>query len=93
VIFISLAPADRSRFAALSERLVGQPRPRDQLAIVVGGQVVAHPVVTGVRPADTASLRHHLRRPGGDSDPGSAGRLMSLYGIPPRLARGRAGNG
>jgi hypothetical protein len=48
VIFISLAPADRHRFAALSEKLVGLPAPRDQIAIVVGGQVIAHPVVTGV---------------------------------------------
>jgi hypothetical protein len=48
VIFISLAPADRHRFAALSEELVGLPAPHDQIAIVVGGQVIAHPAVTGV---------------------------------------------
>jgi preprotein translocase subunit SecD len=48
VLIISLAPADRHRFAALSEKLVGLPRPRDQVAIIVGGRVIAHPAVTGV---------------------------------------------
>ena len=49
VLIISLAPADRHRFAALSQKLVGQPAPRDQIAIVAGGHVIAHPAVTGVR--------------------------------------------
>jgi preprotein translocase subunit SecD len=48
VLFIDLAPADRHRFAALSRKLVGLPAPRDQIAIVVGGHVIAHPAVTGV---------------------------------------------
>lgn len=72
-VIISLAPADRHRFAALSEKLVGLPAPRDQIAIVAGGQVIAHPVVTGVATsgiiqisgitsrAQAVALRHDLR--------------------------------
>lgn len=40
-----LTPADGNRFATLTGRLAGQPSPRDQLAIIIGGRVIAHPVV------------------------------------------------
>jgi preprotein translocase subunit SecD len=41
----TLTPADTGRFAALTSRLSGLPSPRDQLAIIIGGRVVAHPAV------------------------------------------------
>jgi hypothetical protein len=46
-LYISLAPADQHRFAALTEKVAVLPAPRDQIAIIVGGQVIAHPAVTG----------------------------------------------
>jgi hypothetical protein len=42
-----LTPADGNRFAALTGPLVGQPSPRDELATIIGGRVIAHPVVVG----------------------------------------------
>lgn len=38
-------PADARQFAALTGKLAGQPTPRCQLAIIIGGRVVADPVV------------------------------------------------
>jgi hypothetical protein len=40
-----LAPADRGPFTALTGKLLGLPSPRDQLAIIIGGRVVADPAV------------------------------------------------
>jgi hypothetical protein len=40
-----LSPADMGQFTALTGKLVGLPSPRDQLAIIIGGRVVAHPAV------------------------------------------------
>jgi len=40
-----LTPADMGPFTALTGKLVGLPSPRDQLAIIIGGRVVAHPAV------------------------------------------------
>jgi hypothetical protein len=40
-----LTPADMGPFTALTVRLLGLPSPRDQLAIIIGGRVVAHPAV------------------------------------------------
>lgn len=40
-----LTSADMGRFTALTGKLVGLPSPRDQLAIIIGGRVVAHPAV------------------------------------------------
>jgi hypothetical protein len=44
-LVIRLTPADRGRFAALTGKLAGLPSPRCQLAIIIGGVVVSHPVV------------------------------------------------
>jgi hypothetical protein len=38
-------PADTGPFAALTGKLAGLPSPRDHLAIIISGRVVAHPVV------------------------------------------------
>jgi hypothetical protein len=46
VLEIRLTGADIGRLAALTRKLVGLPRPRDQLAIIVGGIVFSHPAVT-----------------------------------------------
>jgi hypothetical protein len=40
-----LSPADMGPLTALTGKLVGLPSPRDQLAIIIGGRVVAHPAV------------------------------------------------
>ncbi|HEY2131195.1 MAG TPA: hypothetical protein VGH77_28840 [Streptosporangiaceae bacterium] len=45
VINIHFNPADTSRFAALTRKLADQPDPRCQLAIIVSGRVIAHPMV------------------------------------------------
>ena len=44
-VTIQLTPADRNRFAALTRNVTGLPRPRDQLAIIVGGRLLAAPFV------------------------------------------------
>jgi SecDF, P1 head subdomain len=44
-LMIRFTKTDASRFTALTRRLAGQPSPRCQLAIVVGGRVMAAPVV------------------------------------------------
>jgi hypothetical protein len=45
-VTVLLRPAEAGRFAALTRTLAGQPAPRDLLAIVVDGRVVADPKVT-----------------------------------------------
>ena len=52
----SLTPADTGPFAALTRELAGLPSPRDQLAIIVGGQVIAHPVVLSQMPRDQIQI-------------------------------------
>jgi hypothetical protein len=47
VVSLVLTPAQRGPFAALTRRLSGLRSPRDQLAVIVGGRVVAHPAVVG----------------------------------------------
>lgn len=42
---IRFTTADASRFAALTRKLFGQPTPRCQLAVIVGGRVVSSPIV------------------------------------------------
>jgi hypothetical protein len=44
VVIIRLMPADRARFGALTQKLTGLPTPRCQVAIIVGGRVIAAPV-------------------------------------------------
>jgi hypothetical protein len=46
-VTIQLTPADRSRFAALTRKVTGLPRPRNQLAIIVGGRLIAAPTIEG----------------------------------------------
>lgn len=45
VLVIQLKPANAGSFYALTRKLVGLPSPRDELALIVGGHVIAHPVV------------------------------------------------
>jgi hypothetical protein len=45
VLNIRLTPAERLPFEALTGKLAGLTSPRDQLAIIISGHVVAHPVV------------------------------------------------
>lgn len=45
VLTFTLTPADTSPLAALTRELAGLPSPRNQLAIVISGQVIAHPAV------------------------------------------------
>ena len=47
VLELDLTPAQTSRFAALTGQLSGLPRPRDQLAAILGGRVIDHPEVHG----------------------------------------------
>jgi hypothetical protein len=44
---IVLTPAQTGPFAALTRQLSGLRSPRDQLAVIVGGRVIAHPAVVG----------------------------------------------
>jgi hypothetical protein len=41
----SLTPADTGPLEALTRELAGLPSPRNQLAIIISGHVIAHPVV------------------------------------------------
>lgn len=45
VLTFRLTPADTGPLAALTRGLAGLPSPRDQLAIVISGHVIAHPAV------------------------------------------------
>jgi SecDF, P1 head subdomain len=45
VLNIRFTTADAGRFAALTRKLFGQPTPRCQLAIIVGGRVISSPTV------------------------------------------------
>jgi hypothetical protein len=46
-VIVHLMPADSARFAALAQRLTGLPTPRCQVAIIVGGRVIAAPIAEG----------------------------------------------
>jgi hypothetical protein len=58
-----LSPADMGLFTALTGKLVGLPSPRDQLAIIIGGRVVAHPAVAAEVHGDVeiAGLASHAQ--------------------------------
>jgi hypothetical protein len=43
-------------FAALTLRLSGLPSPRDQLAVIIDGRVIAHPAVQAAIPGGTAQI-------------------------------------
>jgi len=47
VLYLALTPAQTRPFAALTRKVSGLPSPRDQLAIIVGGRVIANPAVQG----------------------------------------------
>jgi hypothetical protein len=47
VLSLVLTPAQTGPFTALTRRLSGLRSPRDQLAVIVGGRVIAHPAVVG----------------------------------------------
>ena len=44
---IVLSPAQTGPFAALTRKLSGLPSPRDQLAVIIDGRVIADPAVQG----------------------------------------------
>jgi SecDF, P1 head subdomain len=56
VLNVRFRPADASRFAALTRKLVDQPTPRCQLAIIIGGRVIAAPVVEAPITAGQAQI-------------------------------------
>jgi hypothetical protein len=45
VVTIQLTHADRSRFAALTRELFRLPRPRNQLAVIISGHLIAAPTI------------------------------------------------
>ena len=45
VLSLVLTPAQTGPFTALTRQLSGLPSPRDQLAAIIGGRVIAHPAV------------------------------------------------
>jgi hypothetical protein len=57
-LFFTLIPADRGPFAALTGNLVPLPAPRDHMAIIINGRVLADPTVQGQiqRAAEIACL-------------------------------------
>jgi hypothetical protein len=56
VLNIRFTTADTSRFAALTGKLLGQPTPRCQLAIIVGGRVISSPTVEAPMTAGQAQI-------------------------------------
>ncbi|HEY5354517.1 MAG TPA: hypothetical protein VIK57_18875 [Streptosporangiaceae bacterium] len=48
VLTFSLTPADTGPLAALTSELASLPSPRDQLAIIISGRVIAHPVISPI---------------------------------------------
>lgn len=56
VLNIRFTTADASRFAALTRKLVGQPTPRCQLAVIVGGRVISSPTVEAPITAGQAQI-------------------------------------
>jgi hypothetical protein len=53
---IVLPPAQTSPWAALTRQLSGLPSPRDQLAIIIDGRVIADPAVQGPITGGTAEI-------------------------------------
>jgi hypothetical protein len=45
LLVIRFNPGDAARFAALTRELAGQPTPRCQLAVIIGGRVISSPTV------------------------------------------------
>ncbi len=53
---IGFTRAETGPFAALTLRLSGLPSPRDQLAVIIDGRVIAHPAVQAAIPGGTAQI-------------------------------------
>ena len=53
---IVLSPAQTGPWAALTRKLPGLPSPRDQLAIIIDGRVIADPAVQGPITGGTAEI-------------------------------------
>ena len=47
LLAIRLAPADSRHFATLTRELARMHSPRNGLAMIIGGHILAHPVVIG----------------------------------------------
>jgi hypothetical protein len=62
-IDIRLTPADARRFATLTRELARQPIPRNQLAIVTNGYVLADPTVMGAITAGQAAIPGFVSKP------------------------------
>jgi SecD-like export protein len=62
-IDIRLTPADARRFATLTRTVAGQPSPRNQLAIVTNGHVLADPVVMAAITVGQAAIPGFATRP------------------------------
>ena len=53
---IVLTPAQTGTFAALTRQVSGLPSPRDQVAIIIDGRVIADPVVQSAIPGGKAQI-------------------------------------
>ncbi len=53
---IVLTPAQTGPFAALTRQVTGLPSPRDQVAIIIDGRVIADPVVQSAIPGGNAQI-------------------------------------
>ena len=62
-IDISMTPADARRFATLTRELAGQHSPRNRLAIVTNGYVLADPVVMAAITTGQAAIPGFPTRP------------------------------
>jgi SecD-like export protein len=62
-IDIRMTPADARRFATLTRELAGQHSPRNRLAIVTNGYVLADPVVMAAITAGQAAIPGFATRP------------------------------
>ena len=56
VLEIGFTPAQTGPFAALTRKLSGLPSPRDQLAVIIDGRVIADPAVQGPITGGTAEI-------------------------------------
>jgi preprotein translocase subunit SecD len=62
-IDIRLTSADARRFATLTRELAGQPSPRNRLAIVTNGYVLADPVVLAAITTGQAAITGFASQP------------------------------
>ena len=67
-IDIRLTPADARRFATLTRELAGQHSPRNQLAIVTNGHVLADPVLMAAITTGQAAIPGFASKPQAEFD-------------------------